>query len=123
MTSSTPILNVAQAQRQVRRALVDWDACNLDQADAGRQLLQLAVKELSAAEQALLQGGPSGGPEIYRTMLSLKGDLATLTGLIDACVSFHSGLLVRLGVTGSSYDASGHAVQGKIPHPGIGVQG
>jgi len=107
MDARTAAAMLDGAHSDIRRALAEWDAADLDRVENCSRLLEQAVSGMRAFEQALRSGEALPSPDLYRKLQETRQDIVRATRVVDACVAFHRGLAVRSGGAAAGYNSEG----------------
>jgi len=92
-----------------------WDPASLDRVEASRVLLERAVAEMSAFENAVRNGGVERSAELRATLVAAKQEIMLATRAVDTCVAFYRRVGALLGGVTPGYDAGGRHFAGTAP--------
>ena len=93
----------------VRQVLDTWQATDLTRIAEAQGLLANAVEHVKNAAQAMGRNPQEDPRELRELAASLRRDVNRMTRVVDAGIAFQNGLAVRIGVSGTAYQASGAA--------------
>jgi hypothetical protein len=107
---------IERARAGIRDALALWDATDLSKICQCRTALESAVGALHQ-----FQAGPGIPVDARRRLAALQNEAGVLNRLVDSSLAFQRGLLLRLGINGAVYGASGRVLaEGRHPElPGL----
>lgn len=94
MTPEPALLaHIACAEDSIRQARASWDAVSASAAETCAGHLNQAIAEMAAAGREAITGRsvPGVGSRLER----LRGDLDSLSRLVDAALAFNRGLALR----------------------------
>jgi hypothetical protein len=100
---------LAGAREAVRRALEQWNAGDLARIRNSNAMIETASAALREFQEAA-QTGPVPAREAGRLVAELMRDASRMTGIVDACVAFQRGRLLRMGDAAPAYGANGEPV-------------
>lgn len=107
MPPKTAAGRLDSARAEIRQALSQWNAVDLERMDRSRELLSAAVADLLSFESAVRAGEIPPSEDLRARLVSIKTEVNQATRVVDACVAFHRGLLARSGNASPVYNAAG----------------
>jgi len=107
MTVRHPIDPLDSARASIQQALEQWDAADLSQIYRCNVLVEGAVAALQEFRSSLERGEHSLGRDPQSILAEIQRETVRMNRLVDACLAFQRGLLLRLGNATPAYGASG----------------
>jgi len=101
---------VAGALAGVRQALAEWDATDLERIERSNGMIQSAIAVLREF-QASLQNGQAAQPGNRPALLEIQREATRMCSVVDHCLAFQRGLMLRLGHAAPGYGASGAMIE------------
>jgi hypothetical protein len=122
MTARHATRLLESARAGIRQALTEWNAVELSQIYRANANIEAAISALREFRSSLETGTMNLAGDARSLLAELQRDTARMTRVVDACLAFECGLLLRLDNATSGYGATGGLVDSPCSAAGHGLE-